>query len=72
MNDSQTLIAGFSAVPTTKVLAVGRPKASLTAEQRKAVLPHEVPDTVGLFLAGKIAQWWSRQDAKGPKRTSFT
>jgi hypothetical protein len=25
-----------------------------------------VPDTVRLYLAGKIDQWWSRQDGKGP------
>jgi hypothetical protein len=38
----------------------------LTPEQRKTFLPREVPDTVRLFLAGKIDQWWSRQDGKGP------
>ncbi len=56
----------FPAVPTTKILAIGRFLASLTPEQRKAMLPREVPDTVRLFLAGKIDQWWSRQDGKGP------
>src|SRR5258707_12537814 len=56
----------FPAVPTTKILAIGRFLASLTPEQRKAILPREVPDTVRLFLAGKIDQWWSRQDGKGP------
>ncbi len=56
----------FPAVPTTKVLAIGRLVAPLTPEQRKAILPREVPDTVRLFLAGKIDQWWSRQDGKGP------
>src|SRR5260370_8840648 len=56
----------FPAVPTTKILAIGRLVAPLTPEQRKAILPIEVPDTVRLFLAGKIDQWWSRQDGKGP------
>ena len=56
----------FPAVPTTKILAIGRFLAPLTPEQRKAILPREVPDTVRLFLAGKIDQWWSRQDQKGP------
>jgi hypothetical protein len=56
----------FPAVPTTKILAIGRLVAPLTPEQRKAILPREVPDTVRLFLAGKIDQWWSRQDGKGP------
>jgi hypothetical protein len=56
----------FPAVPTTKILAIGRFLAPLTPEQKKAILPKEVPDTVRLFLAGKIDQWWSRQDGKGP------
>src|ERR1700721_3083188 len=56
----------FPAVPTTKILAIGRLVAPLTPEQRKTILPREVPDTVRLFLAGKIDQWWSRQDGKGP------
>jgi hypothetical protein len=46
----------FPAVPTTKILAIGRFLAPLTPEQRKAILPREVPDTVRLFLAGKIDQ----------------
>lgn len=56
----------FPAVPTTKILAIGRMMAPLTPEQRKTLLPREVPDTVRLFLAGKIDQWWFRQDGKGP------
>jgi hypothetical protein len=59
-------VGGFSAVPTTKVLAIGRLQAPLTTEQRKAVMPQEVPDTVNMYLDGKIDQWWSRQDGKGP------
>src|SRR5258708_40013224 len=56
----------FPAVPTTKVLAIGRFLASPTPEQLKAIFPKEVPDTVRLYLAGKIDQWWVRQDQKGP------
>jgi hypothetical protein len=59
-------VGGFSGVPTTKVLAIGRLQAPLTTEQRKAIMPHEVPDTVNMYLDGKIDQWWSRQDGKGP------
>lgn len=29
-------------------------------------MPHEVPETVEKYLDGKIEQWWSRQDGKGP------
>jgi hypothetical protein len=59
-------VDGFPAVPTTKVLAIGRLLAPLTPEQMKAMLPREVPATVRLFLDGKIDQWWWRQDGKGP------
>jgi hypothetical protein len=49
-------------VPTTKVLAIG----SLTDVPPPAgVMQHEVPDTVRLFLAGKIDQWYSRKDKRG-------
>jgi hypothetical protein len=56
----------FPAVPTTKVLAIGRFLASQTPERLKGIFPKEVPDTVRLYLAGKIDQWWIRQDHKGP------
>jgi hypothetical protein len=59
-------VGGFPAVPTTKVLAIGYFPAPLTPEQRQAIMPREVPDTVRLFLSGKIDQWWWRQDGKGP------
>ena len=56
----------FPAVPTTKVLAIGRFLAPPTPEQVKAIFPKEVPDTVRLYLAGKIDQWWIRQTQTGP------
>jgi hypothetical protein len=59
-------VGGFPPIPTTKILAIARLLAPLTPEQRKAILPREVPDTVRLYLAGKIDQWWYRQDGKGP------
>ena len=49
-----TLIGGFPAVPTTKVLAVSRLLNPLTAEQRKIAMPREVPATVRLFWRGKL------------------
>src|SRR5580698_2931358 len=41
--------ASASMVPTTKILAIGHVAAPLTAEQRKSILPKEVPDTVRLY-----------------------
>ncbi len=52
-------------VPTTKILAIGRLANPLTPEQRRSIMPKEVPDTVKLYLAGKIDQWYVRQDGKG-------
>lgn len=59
-------VGGFNAVPTTKVLAIGKLQAPLTPEQRAAIMPREVPDTVQLYLDGGIDQFYSRQDGKGP------
>lgn len=53
------------AVPTTKVLAIGTADGPLTNEQKKNIMPHEVPDTVQLYLSGKIDQWYVRTDGKG-------
>jgi hypothetical protein len=44
-------------VPTTKILAIGTLNSPLTEDQRKGIMSHEVPDTVKLYLAGKIDQW---------------
>lgn len=57
--------AGLPSVPTTKILAIGHLVAPLTPEQRRGILPKEVPDTVRLYLSGKIDQWYVRQDGKG-------
>jgi hypothetical protein len=56
-----------AAVPTTKVLAIGRISAAAPAdpEARRAIMPIEVRDTVDLYLAGKLDQWFVRQDGKG-------
>jgi hypothetical protein len=53
------------AVPTTKILAIGSLGAPLTPEQRQTIMSREVPDTVRLYLGGKIDQWYARQDGKG-------
>ena len=52
-------------VKTTKILAIGTLAAPLTEEQRKGIMSREVPDTVRLYLAGKIDQWYVRADGKG-------
>ncbi len=62
---SDAISAKLAPVPTTKILAIGNTPVPLTPEQRTSILPHEVPATVQLYLAGKIDQWWFRQDGKG-------
>ncbi len=52
-------------VPTTKVLAIGTLSTPMTAEMQKGIMSHEVPDTVKLYLSGKIDQWYVRKDGKG-------
>lgn len=62
---AQTPADPLLSVPTTKVLAIGSLDAPLTEEQRRGIMSHEVPDTVKLYLGGKIDQWYVRKDGKG-------
>ena len=53
-------------VPTTKILAISHPMgAPMTLEQRAAIMPHEVHDTVNAYLNGKIDQWYYQTSGKG-------
>jgi hypothetical protein len=52
-------------VPTTRILAIGHLTAAATPESRAGIMPTEVRDTVRLYLAGKIDQWYVRQDTPG-------
>ena len=53
------------AVPTTKLLAIGSLTAQATPEALARVLPSEVRATARLYLAGKIDQWYVKQDHTG-------
>ena len=48
-----------------KVLALGSFAKPITDEQRKQILPKEVPATLKLYLDGKIDQFWFREDQPG-------
>jgi hypothetical protein len=52
-------------VPTTKLLAIGSFTAKATPSVSKPILPSEVRATVRLYLAGKIDQWFVKQDQSG-------
>ena len=51
--------------PTNRILAIGRFNAPPTPEQFKLLSSQEVPDTLRLYLAGKIDQWYSIQNDNG-------
>src|ERR1700758_4501727 len=48
-----------------KVIAIGAIVKPVSDEQRKEIMPHEVPATLKHYLDGKIEQFWFRQDAPG-------
>jgi hypothetical protein len=49
--------------PVLKILAIGRLGSSpMTPEIHEKTLPIEVRETVKLYLAGKIDQWYFRKD----------
>jgi hypothetical protein len=52
-------------VPTTKLLTIGTFTAKGSPDRWKPLLPAEVRDTVRLYLAGKIDQWYLKQDQSG-------
>jgi hypothetical protein len=47
------------------VLAIGSFTAKATPNVQKPILPSEVRETVRLYLAGKIDQWYVKQDRSG-------
>ncbi len=54
------------AVPTTKVIAIGSvPGTATPGPAMGNIMPQEVADTVRLYLAGKIDQWYVRKDTRG-------
>ncbi|MFC5860673.1 hypothetical protein ACFPT7_00045 [Acidicapsa dinghuensis] len=48
-----------------KVFAIGSIIKPLTLEQAKPIMAKEVPDTLQLYLDGKIEQFWHRKDREG-------
>jgi muconolactone delta-isomerase len=48
-----------------KVFAIGAITKPPSADQQAQVMSQEVPDTLQLYLDGKIEQFWFRQDRPG-------
>jgi hypothetical protein len=55
----------LAAGPTTRVLAIGRLPSGVTRDKLAPVMQQEVRDTVRLYLAGKLDQWFVRRDQSG-------
>ena len=48
-----------------KVLAIGSIIKPVSDEQKKEIMPKEVPATLKHYLDGKIEQFWARKDVPG-------
>ena len=48
-----------------KVFAIGSAPKPITDQQRQEIMPKEVPDTLKLYLDGRIEQFWFRDDKPG-------
>jgi hypothetical protein len=57
--------ASVPVVSTSQILAIGTLTDKGTSSQLESLLPQEVRDTVRLYLAGKIAQWYFKPDDNG-------
>jgi hypothetical protein len=62
---SQTAPATNQSAPVTRVLAIGHIVSGTTRERLNPIMQQEVRDTVRLYLAGKIDQWFVRRDQNG-------
>ena len=48
-----------------KVIAIGTIVKPLSDDQRKEIMPKEVPATLKHYLDGVVEQFWYRQDVRG-------
>jgi hypothetical protein len=48
-----------------KIFAFGTAPKPIPEQTRQEIMPKEVPDTLKLYLEGKIEQWWFRDDKPG-------
>ena len=65
MNDQSHSQTQTSTSTTTGVFALLTAKPGVKREQVMAVMPAEIRATVQLYLAGKIRDWYAREDGRG-------
>lgn len=61
----QPPVSAALAVPTIKLLAIGSFTAKASPDVWRPILPSEMRETARLYLAGKIDQWYVKQDQSG-------
>jgi hypothetical protein len=62
---SEPPLSADLAVPTTKLLAIGSFTPKAAPNVWRPILPSEMRETARLYLAGKIDQWYVKQDQSG-------
>jgi hypothetical protein len=62
---TSSVVTSQTGVPTTRILAVGTLTSKANSAAVAKVLPSEVRQTVQLYLAGKLDQWFVKQDQTG-------
>ena len=50
---------------TIRFSAIGSFAKPITNEERQQIMPKKVPDTLKLYLEGKIEQFWFREEKPG-------
>jgi hypothetical protein len=65
MTDQSSAQTQTSTLTTTGVFALLKAKPGVTRERIMTIMPAEIRATVQLYLAGKIREWYSREDGKG-------
>lgn len=49
-----------------KVFAIGTVSTPASEDEKLKIMKTEVPETLQLYLTGKVEQFWGRQDKHGP------
>ena len=65
MTDQSRAQPQTSTSTTTGIFALLTAKPGVTRERVMAIMPAEIRATVQLYLAGKIREWYAREDGKG-------
>ena len=65
MTDQSHAQTQNSASTTTGVFALLKAKPGVARERVMAIMPAEIRATIQLYLAGKIREWYAREDGRG-------